>query len=114
VLGLAVVSCQKYSHDGITPDAGNGEIPKIGGKYEEEIGQILMLARKGEWEEATVLASALHALDPNELRVIRIYEWVRGETERRRENALETEIANISAQDSRFTPTVANTFLGAR
>ncbi len=114
VFGMALASCQHYSHDGITEEKNGEQLPEIGGKYEEEIGQVLVLARKGDWEEATVLASALHALDPNELRVRRVYEWVRGETERRREKALETEIANISAQDSRFTPTVANTFLESR
>lgn len=114
LFGLAASSCQNYSHDGITSSSKEDKLPEIGGKYEEEIGQILVLARKEEWESASVLASALHALDPEEDRVRRIYEWVQNETNRRREKALEEEISHISAQNSRFTPTVANTFLENR
>jgi type IV pilus assembly protein PilQ len=112
VTALVLASCQ-HSQQEERPSHVQ-EMAAFSGKYEEEIREILILARSNEWDEAEVHASGLYALDPDDPRVTRVYNWVVAEATRRRENALEAEIASITAQESRFTPTIANTFFEHR
>lgn len=109
-VALVFSSCQ---HRG-GPPPPVPEMQEIRGKHEGEIREILLLARSNQWEEAEIHASGLIAADPEDARVQRVHEWVFAEAKRRREKALEAEIASISAQDSRFTPTVANTLFEHR
>ncbi len=86
----------------------------IRGEYEDEIQEILSLARAGDWEEADLESAALYALDPDDVRVARVREWVKAEIKRRQDKELEDSLAAISAQDSRFTPTVRSTLFENR
>lgn len=81
------------------------------GKYQDEIREILNLARANKWEEADIQSAGLYALDPDDPRVSRIRKWVTREIQRRSDQELEAELAAISAQDSRFNPTLRSTFL---
>lgn len=109
---LIITSCQHQQVE--ERPAHVQEMAGFSGKHEEEIREIMILARSNQWEEAEVHAAGLYALDPEDPRVQRVHDWVFAEAQRRREKALETEIASITAQDSRFTPTIANTFFENR
>src|SRR5690625_3837676 len=114
VLSLLLVSCQTSN---LTPEDASpkrDEISGLQGKYEEEIQAILRMARSGDWENADIQSGGLYAIDPDDPRVARVRKWVEAEIERRSDKALEQELANISAQDSRFNPTVRDTFIENR
>ncbi len=111
--GLALVSCQ-HNQDSRSQPIPVEEMADFHGVYEQEIREILLLARANQWEEAETQAGGLHALDPDDIRVERVYKWVMSEAKRRRDSAMEAEIASITAQDSRFNPTFRNTFVEPR
>lgn len=115
-VGLFMASCQSPS---LYPKEEKEEeveenLVEVTGKYEEEIREILRFARSNDWEEADIQSAGLYALDPDEPRVSRIREWVVSEMDRRAEVALEAEIGAITAQDTRFDPTLRSTFLENR
>lgn len=118
---LAVASCVIFSwsctHSSEWPEEGPAHVAEMeafSGKYEEEIREILLLARSNQWEEAEVQAAGLRAVDPDDARVGRVHNWVEREAQRRREKALEAEIASISAKDTRFSPTIGSTLFENR
>lgn len=112
---LLLASCQST---GLIPPKDppppTEQVAELQGKYEEEIREILRLARNNKWEEADIQSAGLHALDPDDPRVSRIRGWVTGEIKRRSDRAVEEEISTITAQDSRFNPTLKSTFLENR
>ena len=79
--------------------------------YDEELRKIVDLARRNRWEEAESRASALYALDPKDVSVQRVYNWVKTEGPKRREKALEDKIRNVSSKESRFSPTLESILL---
>jgi type IV pilus assembly protein PilQ len=79
--------------------------------YDEELRKIIDLARHNKWEEAESRASALYALDPKDVSVQRVYNWVKTEGPKRREKALEDKIRNVSSKETRFNPTLESIFL---
>ncbi len=83
-------------------------------RYDDEIKEILALARRNEWDEAMTQASGLYALDPDDAEVERIYTWVEKERRRRQQKALEGELHDIEAQDSRFSPTLRSVLFDRR
>lgn len=111
---LLLASCQSPTLTPVDEKPEREDEVRIQGKYEEEIREILRLARSDKWEEAEIQASGLRALDPEDPRVIRLHNWVNAEIKRRSEQVLEDELANISAKDSRFNPTVRSVFLEHR
>ena len=113
-LSLFLTSCQTPNLTPEEPREEREEASGIQGKYEEEIRAILKMARSGDWEGADIQSAGLYAIDPDEPRVKRLRNWVQAEVKRRSDRALEQELATISAQDSRFNPTVRSTFLENR
>ena len=79
--------------------------------YDEELRKIIDLARSNKWEEAESRASALYALDPKDVSVQRVYNWVKTEGPKRREKALEDKIRNVASKESRFNPTLESILL---
>jgi len=64
------------------------------------------LASRNQWEEAETRASALYALDPKDVSVQRIYNWVKAEGPKRLNKKLEDQIRDVNAKDNPFYPTV--------
>lgn len=120
ILCIAVVFCLMFASCQTTKTAEETEVPhsveepQIRGKHEEELRDILRLARGNQWEDAYTQAAGLYAMDPEDPRVARIYGWVETELKVRREKELETELSSIAALDTRFTPTLRSTFLENR
>lgn len=119
--GLVFASCQTTRLtptdepiDEEVPEDFEEEFESVGGSYQEEIDEILGLARRGKWPEADEAAAELFLRAPMDPRVIRVREWVSYEVHRRRERELEERLSSISARDSRFAPTVENTLLEQR
>lgn len=79
--------------------------------YDQELRTIIDLARGNKWEEAESRASALYALDPKDVSVQRVYNWVKTEGPKRREKALEDKIRNVASKESRFNPTLESILL---
>lgn len=114
VFSLFVLSCQHTTEWPEEPPRQVEEMEDLSGRYQEELREILLLARSGDWEEASVQAEGLYAMDPDDLRVRRVHDWIQVERKRREERAIEAELADIAAQDSRFSPTLHSTFLETR
>ncbi len=74
--------------------------------YEEEIDEILSLARRNRWREAEEEASKLLSAAPYDPFVLRVYTWVKQENNTRRETELENKIREISNHDTRTNPDV--------
>ncbi len=111
-----VLSCQ-HTPDR-TGEGGRGQDrpieQRVSERYDDEIKEILRLARRNEWDEASIQASALYALDPDDPEIERIHNWVEKESQRRGQKALEEELRDIEAQDSRFSPTVRSILFDRR
>jgi type IV pilus assembly protein PilQ len=74
--------------------------------YDEQIRAVFDLARKNQWEDAEVKATALYAQDPENRALQRLYGWVKKEGQLRREQAVEDRIREIESKASVFSPTV--------
>lgn len=74
--------------------------------HDQEIQEILDLARRSRWEEAEIKASLLYEMDPQDPAIERIYRWVVKQRQESRNRALEDEIREIDANNSNFNPTI--------
>ena len=76
--------------------------PKVtyNAKYDQEIKEIMDLAKKSLWEEAQVRSTALYQLDPINPMIERVHNWVLQEGAKQRTQALENEIRNIDSKNS--------------
>lgn len=74
--------------------------------HNAKINEILALAKQNKWTEAETEASTLYALDPKNLAVQRVYNWVKTEGPKRQEKRTEDEIRDITSKESRFNPTI--------
>ncbi len=86
----------------------------VSDRYDEEIKEILAMARRQEWDEAITQAEGLYALDPEDPEIERIHKWVQTESKLRRQRVMEDEIRDIEAHDSRFSPTVRSVLFDRR
>lgn len=77
--------------------------------HDEEINQILELARRNQWQEAEARAAGLYAADPADPAVERVQKWVATEGPKRRELELDNQIREVMSRDRRFNPTIAST-----
>ncbi|TVR55044.1 MAG: type II secretion system protein GspD [Puniceicoccaceae bacterium] len=119
VLGLIVsllAGCQHSPREesAKAPAPPPPPLPRVSALYEEELRQVLNLARAGDWDEAITQAGSLYVLEPQDPTIQRVYNWVLSESERRQEKALEAEIRDIEARDSRFNPTLGSIFFDPR
>jgi len=73
--------------------------------HDEQIKEIMELARQGRWEEAQSKANLLCQQDPNNPIVMRVHVWVDQQAQLRRAQALEDKIREIDAKNSVFNPT---------
>jgi type IV pilus assembly protein PilQ len=90
------------------PPAKTGKAVKYSPTHDVELKQIMDLAAVGRWEEAGVQAEALLALDPNNPVFQRVSSWVKENTQRIREQALEDRIRSVDAKNSVFNPTISS------
>jgi type IV pilus assembly protein PilQ len=74
--------------------------------HNAKINEILALAKQDKWAEAETEASTLYALDPKNLAVQRVYNWVKTEGPKRQEKRTEDEIRDVTSKESRFNPTI--------
>jgi type IV pilus assembly protein PilQ len=74
--------------------------------YDQEIKEIMELARKDQWEEAQIKVAALYEKDPKNPMIDRLHTWVFQVGQKRREQALENKIRDIDAKNSVFSPTI--------
>ena len=100
--------------DDTARDGALGTERRVSDRYNEEIREVISLARRNEWDEARTQASALYALDPEDPEIERIYNWVEMEIKRRQQKAMEEELRDIEAQDSRFSPSVRSILFDRR
>ncbi len=84
------------------------EPPKItySATHDDEIKQIFTLADERRWEEAEAQASGLVARDPQSPAAQRLWQWIKEQRERQREQAVEDKIRAIDAENSVFNPTL--------
>ncbi len=108
-LGLAAAAiqsgCQSRTAATASTSPAGEEIqppPPVSTAYNDQIREILTLARAEKWIEAEEKATELKHLAPTDLGVERVYSWTRTEGQRRRDRALESEFRRIEARDSRF------------
>ena len=87
--------------------------PPISANFEQPIREILALARAGSWIEAEARAAELKRSAPYDPAVDRLNTWVQVEGQRRRDRALELELRQIEAQDSRFANKLTDVLLDA-
>lgn len=73
--------------------------------YDNEIEEILKLARKGIWDKASMKARILYNRAPRNQRIVRLHKWVTMEAERAHDKALEDKIRGINDDNSVFSPT---------
>ncbi len=85
-----------------SPPATEEQAPPVSTVYNDQIREILNLARAERWIEAEQKAAELKATATADPAVERVYTWTRGEAQRRRDRALESEFRRIEARDSRF------------
>ncbi|PYJ02949.1 MAG: hypothetical protein DME25_14305, partial [Verrucomicrobia bacterium] len=78
--------------------------------HDQEIKEIMELARKDQWEEAQAKATALYQKDPKNPMMERIHSWVLQAGQKHREQALENSIRDIDAKSSVFDPTLPGIF----
>ena len=74
--------------------------------HDKEIKEIMDLAGAGRWEQAGEKAEALQKRDPLNPMVIRVSTWVKENTQRQREQALEDRIRSVDAKSSVFSPSL--------
>jgi type IV pilus assembly protein PilQ len=103
LLLLGLPACK---HSEPMPD--QAPVPRV--KYDETLDQelqdVLVLARSGKWEDAQVKADALATGAPKNAMALRVQAWVRQQRERQREQALEDKIREIDAKHSVFNPSI--------
>jgi type IV pilus assembly protein PilQ len=114
-MGLALMAgCQQaqYSNVSKVPGAPASPPPKVvyNETHDQEIAEILELARKDRWEEAETKSAALRAKDPTNTMVERLDTWVHQQGQKRREQALEDQIREVDARNSVFNPTPLDLF----
>lgn len=85
--------------------------PTVSALYNNQIREILDLARRGAWDDAETKAIALKRFAPDDNAVDRLHTWVITEGQRRRDRALETEFRQIEAADSRFANEITDVLL---
>jgi len=73
--------------------------------HDQEIKEIMELARLDRWEEAQNKANALWEKDRKNPIVMRVHVWVDQQAQLRRAQALEDKIREIDAKNSVFNPT---------
>lgn len=78
--------------------------------YQEEIDEILSLARRDRWSEAEEQAAKLLGIAPNDRSVLRVYTWVKAENSTRKDRELENKLRDISASASRTNPGIKEIF----
>lgn len=74
--------------------------------HDQEIKEIMSLARANKWEEAYTRSEALYRKDPTNPMLERIFTWTSQGAQQRREQALEDSIREVDARDSVFNPSV--------
>jgi type IV pilus assembly protein PilQ len=74
--------------------------------HDAEIKEIMDLAGVGRWEQAEEKAVALQKRDPLNPMVVRVYTWVKENTQRQRQQALEDRIRSVDAKSSVFSPSL--------
>ena len=74
--------------------------------YDADIKAVLKLANDDKWEEAQTQADALLAKDPKQPMLERLQTWVKQESQKRREQALEDNIRSVDAKNSALNPTI--------
>jgi type IV pilus assembly protein PilQ len=79
---------------------------KYSESYDPQIKEIMELARRNRWEEAETKAEALYVQAPKNPAVDRVHTWVKQESQKIRQQALEDKIREIDAQNSVFNPTL--------
>ena len=85
--------------------------PPVSAVYDKPIREILNLARSGAWTEAETKAAELKRVAPDDPAVERVHAWTLTEGQRRRDRALETELRQIEAKDSRFANELGDVLL---
>ncbi|MGA2660439.1 MAG: type II secretion system protein GspD, partial [Verrucomicrobiota bacterium] len=73
--------------------------------HDQEIKEIMELARQDRWEEAQTKAFLLWQQNKNNPIVMRVHVWVDQQAQLRRAQALEDKIREIDAKNSVFNPT---------
>jgi type IV pilus assembly protein PilQ len=110
LLVVFATACRNTAPEASTPAATKPTTKPPGvaysDSYDPQIKAIVALANSGRWEEATVEATKLHAMDPKNPMVERIYGWTMQQAQKIREKALEDKIREIDAKNSVFNPTL--------
>jgi type IV pilus assembly protein PilQ len=89
--------------------------PKIAhNDYDQEIREILALARADHWSQAKARADALHEKDPKNPIITRVQSWVEQQSQQRNEQAVEDKIREIDAQNSVFSPSLKSLMVEQR
>ncbi|MDA7510688.1 type II secretion system protein GspD [Verrucomicrobia bacterium] len=79
---------------------------KYSGNFDNEITEVLELAKEDRWEEAQAKVNLLRAQAPKDPTIGRVYEWVTQQQQLLRNQALEDTIRKIDSKNSVFSPTV--------
>ena len=101
LLLLSVTACHNPSAPPPKPPP-----PSYSEAYDQEIKEVLDLAKAGRWEEAQTKSTALLAQDPKNPILQRVHSWVDQSAQQSRAQALEEKIRSIDAKKSVFDPTV--------
>ena len=80
--------------------------PTYSEAYDEQIKDVLQLAKSGRWEQARSNSAALLAQDPKNPILQRVHSWVEQSAQQSRAQALEDKIRSIDSKNSAFNPTV--------
>jgi type IV pilus assembly protein PilQ len=91
---------------GSASPASSGGAAQYSSYYDQEVKEILELAKRGDWDQTEQKATALYELDPQNPSVQRVYSWVTKQREGRQQQALESAIREIDANNSSFNPTI--------
>jgi type IV pilus assembly protein PilQ len=90
-----------------TPDKNRESYPATSNPtQEQQIQEILDLARRDRWEEAEIKAALLYEMNPQDPIIDRIYRWVGKQRQQYRNRVLEDQIREIDANNSSFNPTI--------
>lgn len=112
LFGLVSFACSSTkSSKSPTPTSDESEIYtetrniQFDGTYHREIGDILELADRNQWDLAAKKSQALASKAPNNQRIQRLSKWVLTESQRFMDKALEDRIRGINDNNSVFSPT---------
>lgn len=78
--------------------------PTYSETYDQQIKEVLDLAKAGRWEEAEAKSNTLLASDPKNPILQRVKSWLEQSAQQRRAQALEDKIRSIDAKQSVFNP----------